>query len=107
MLLLKSALTPMAVLRAPVVLSNERACAQTGVGLRSTNPSQRERENEYSNNDGQKRSSVGRIDEAYNALPVCLLSLSPSCGLPKVYRFAQKDCRSYYKPLARSNPSAH
>ena len=75
----RSALTPLAVLKLPVVLLKERiesdggvescpwccllkrACPQTGVGLRRRNPRQRERENERSHKDGEKRSSVGRM----------------------------------------------
>ena len=66
MVLLKSALTPLAVLRLPVLLLKsvwksdggvvaargvvlKRVCPQTGVALRRSNPRQRERENERSN----------------------------------------------------------
>ena len=52
--------SPMAVLKLPVVLSEARL-SQTGVALRPSNPRQRERENERSHKDGEKRSSVGRM----------------------------------------------
>ena len=39
----------------------KRTCPQTGVALRRSNPRQRERENERSNKDGEKRSRVGRM----------------------------------------------
>jgi hypothetical protein len=39
----------------------KRACPQTGVALRCSNPRQRERENEGSNKDEEKRSRVSRM----------------------------------------------
>src|SRR4029077_3485758 len=42
-------------------VASERACPQTGVGLRRSNPRQRERENECSDKDEEKRSCVGRV----------------------------------------------
>jgi hypothetical protein len=46
---------------APRRVALKRSCPQTGVGLRRRNPRQRERQNEYSHKDGEKRSSVGRM----------------------------------------------
>jgi hypothetical protein len=39
----------------------KRACPQTGVGLRRSDPRQRERENERNYKDGKTRSSVSRM----------------------------------------------
>ena len=72
MVLLKSALPDGGVEAARGVVL-KRACPQTGVALRRSNPRQRERENERSNKDGEKRSSVGRMAETYKTLLILVI----------------------------------
>jgi hypothetical protein len=66
--LLRSAALPLAVLKLPVVLL-KRTCPKTGVALRRSNPCQRQRENESSNNNKEKRSSIGGMAKHIKLLP--------------------------------------
>ena len=91
-----SALTPVAVLLLPVVLlkgiesdggvvgtcgvAEQRPCPQAGVALRRRNPRQRERANERSYKDGEKRSRVGRMTR--HIIPSLFVGLE----LRRVYR---------------------